>query len=92
MRICFGTNVLVGAFPARGLCADLLRLVLREHSLLTPGVLGPDRLPAGPSQITDAHLLALAVDHGGSLVTLDRRLRADLVAGGAAALEVLDGV
>jgi predicted nucleic acid-binding protein len=52
-------------------------------SLLTPGVLGSDRL-LDPSQITDAYLLALAVDHGDSLVTLDRRLRADLVAGGAA--------
>lgn len=31
----------------------------------------------------------LAVDHGGSLVTLDRLLRADLVAGGTAALMAL---
>lgn len=60
-------------------------------SLLSPGVLGAHRL-LDPSQITDAYLLALAVDHGGSLVTLDRRLRADLVAGGAAALMVLDGI
>ena len=60
-------------------------------SLLTPGVLGSDRL-LDPSQITDAYLLALAVDHGGSLVTLDRRLRAELVAGGAEALVVLDGL
>jgi hypothetical protein len=59
-------------------------------SLLTPGVLGSDRL-LDPSQIADAYLLALAVDHGGSLVTLDRRLRAELVAGGAEALVVLDG-
>jgi len=59
-------------------------------SLLTPGVLGSDRL-LDPSQITDAYLLALAVDHGGSLVTLDRRLRAELVAGGGEALVVLDG-
>ena len=36
VRVFFDTNVLVSAFLARGLCADLLRLVLREHSLLTP--------------------------------------------------------
>ncbi len=54
-------------------------------SLLTPGVLGSDRL-LDPSQIADAYLLALAVDHGGSLVTLDHRLRPDLVAGGTEAL------
>jgi predicted nucleic acid-binding protein len=42
-------------------------------SLLTPGVMGSDRL------------LALAVDHGGSLVTLDRRLRPEPVAGCPAA-------
>ena len=33
MRIFFDTNVLVSAFLARGLCADLLRLVLSEHTL-----------------------------------------------------------
>ena len=31
MRVFFDTNVLVSAFLARGLCADLLRLVLTEH-------------------------------------------------------------
>ena len=33
MRVFFDTNVLVSAFLARGLCADLLRLVLSEHTL-----------------------------------------------------------
>jgi toxin-antitoxin system PIN domain toxin len=60
-------------------------------SLLSPGVLCPDRL-LDPSQITDAYLLALAVNHGGSLVTLDRRLRPDLVTGGTTALVLLPGV
>lgn len=32
------TNVLVSAFLARGLCADLLRLVLSEHILVTSDV------------------------------------------------------
>ena len=34
MRVFFDTNVLVSAFLARGLCADLLRLVLTEHTLV----------------------------------------------------------
>ncbi len=35
MRVYFDTNVLVSAFTARGLCADLLRFVLAEHELVT---------------------------------------------------------
>lgn len=38
MRVFFDTNVLVSAFLARGLCADLLRLVLREHILVSSEV------------------------------------------------------
>lgn len=38
MRVFFDTNVLVSAFLARGLCADLLRLVLSEHTLLSSEV------------------------------------------------------
>jgi putative PIN family toxin of toxin-antitoxin system len=38
VRVFFDTNVLVSAFLARGLCADLLRLVLTEHTLLTSEV------------------------------------------------------
>ena len=38
MRIFFDTNVLVSAFLARGLCADLLRLVLSEHTLVSSEV------------------------------------------------------
>ncbi|CRY91222.1 toxin-antitoxin system toxin component, PIN family [Synechococcus sp. WH 8103] len=38
MRVFFDTNVLVSAFLARGLCADLLRLVLTEHALATSEV------------------------------------------------------
>jgi putative PIN family toxin of toxin-antitoxin system len=34
VRVFFDTNVLVSAFLARGLCADLLRLVLSEHTLV----------------------------------------------------------
>lgn len=35
MRVFLDTNVLVSAFTTRGLCADVLRVVLRDHTLLT---------------------------------------------------------
>ncbi len=38
MRVFLDTNVLVSAFTARGLCADLLRTVLLEHELLSSEV------------------------------------------------------
>lgn len=34
MRVLLDTNVLVAAFATRGLCEDVLRTVLSEHSLL----------------------------------------------------------
>ena len=34
MRVFLDTNVLVSAFAARGLCADLFELVLLEHKLI----------------------------------------------------------
>ncbi len=38
MKVFLDTNVLVSAFATRGLCADLVRLVLAEHELLTSEV------------------------------------------------------
>ena len=35
MRVFLDTNVLVSAFATRGLSADVFRLVLAEHELLT---------------------------------------------------------
>ena len=35
MRVFLDTNVLVTAFATRGLCADVVRLVLAEHDLIT---------------------------------------------------------
>lgn len=35
MRIFLGTNVLVSAYTARGISADLVRFILAEHELLT---------------------------------------------------------
>ncbi len=38
MRVFLDTNVLVSAYATRGLCADVLRLVLAEHELITAEV------------------------------------------------------
>jgi putative PIN family toxin of toxin-antitoxin system len=35
VRVFLDTNVLVSAFATRGLCADVMRDVLAEHSLIT---------------------------------------------------------
>jgi putative PIN family toxin of toxin-antitoxin system len=35
MKIFADTNVLVSAFTARGLCADLLEIILLDHQLIT---------------------------------------------------------
>ncbi|MFM9104351.1 MAG: putative toxin-antitoxin system toxin component, PIN family, partial [Cyanobium sp.] len=65
MRVFFDTNVLVSAFLARGLCADLLRLVLTEHTLVSSdvvlvelrGVLSrKGRLPAEQVEAIEAFL------------------------------------
>lgn len=39
MRVCLDTNVLVVAFATRGLCADVLRVVLEDHALVIGDVL-----------------------------------------------------
>ena len=41
-------------------------------------------------QLTDTYLLALAVHHGGTLVSFDRRLACDPVGGGRQALCLID--
>jgi toxin-antitoxin system PIN domain toxin len=41
-------------------------------------------------QLTDTYLLALAVHHGGTLVSFDRRLGCEAVAGGRDALRLID--
>jgi putative PIN family toxin of toxin-antitoxin system len=38
VRVFLDTNVLVSAFATRGLCADVMRLVLAEHVLVTSEV------------------------------------------------------
>lgn len=41
-RICLDSSVLVAAFIARGLCADLLRLVLAEHDPVNPEIVAEE--------------------------------------------------
>lgn len=41
-RVCLDSNVLVAAFIARGLCADLLKLVLSEYDLIVPEVVAEE--------------------------------------------------
>ena len=38
MKVFLDTNVLVSGFATRGLCADVIRLVLAEHELITADV------------------------------------------------------
>ena len=38
MKVFLDTNVLVSGFATRGLCADVIRLVLAEHELITAEV------------------------------------------------------
>jgi len=51
-----------------------------DVSVLDPTVVDRSRLH-GPRQVTDAYLLALAVGHGGRLVSFDRSLPLDSVPG-----------
>jgi hypothetical protein len=48
--------------------------------LTEPGIFDHDCI-RGPGQITDAYLLALAVKHGGRLVTFDRGITLPAVHG-----------
>lgn len=54
-----------------------------DISLLDTAVIDHGRL-LGPRQLTDSYLLALAVKHGGRLVTLDRGISVTTARGGEA--------
>ncbi|HKP76909.1 MAG TPA: putative toxin-antitoxin system toxin component, PIN family [Longimicrobiaceae bacterium] len=70
MRVFLDTNVLVSAFATRGLCRDVLQLVLAEHDLLTGDVvlaelervlatkfkMPPDRVREVIESLDDAHV------------------------------------
>ncbi len=59
-----------------------------DLSLCDP-VVFPSLAHTSAASLTDLYLLALAVHHGGRFATLDRRIRADVLPGGAAALVVV---
>lgn len=59
-----------------------------DFTLFDPHRIDRSRL-LDASQVTDTYLLALAVAHGGQLATLDRRVIADAVVGGAGALHII---
>ncbi|WP_380166937.1 TA system VapC family ribonuclease toxin [Jannaschia sp. R86511] len=62
-----------------------------DESLTDPRVLAPAAL-LGPRQVTDAYLLALAVRHGGRLVTFDSTIPLGAVVGARPHhVEVLSG-
>ncbi len=76
-RVCLDSNVLVAAFVARGLCADLLRLVLAEHELVLLEVVAEEvrRVLTEKLQASDEALSAVEALFG----------RFEAVAGGDAA-------
>ncbi len=62
------------------IATDLHEFWADDISLLNGDLFDRSRLH-GPRQITDCYLLALAVQHGGALATLDRSIARDAVRG-----------
>ena len=60
-RVCLDSNVLIAAFASRGLCADLLRLVLTDHHLVAPEVVAEEvcRILSKKFKITPSALSAV---------------------------------
>lgn len=61
-RVCLDSNVLVAAFASRGLCADLLKLVLTEYHLVVPEVVAEEvrRVLTKKFKLTPAALSAVS--------------------------------
>jgi len=61
MRVCLDSNVLVAAFASRGLCADVLRLVLTDYHLVLPEVVADEvrRVLSEKFKLTPPALAAL---------------------------------
>ncbi len=106
-RVCLDSNVLVAAFAARGLCADLLRQVLTDFDLVLPQVvldevrrvlseklkLSPAATAAFESVVERCEVLPKTSLPAPVHVTDpdDERVLADAVAGGAEVLVTGDG-
>lgn len=101
-RVCLDSNVLVAAFASRGLCADLLRLVLTEYDLVVPEVvveevrrvlttkleLTPEALSAVEAFLDRCEIVPRGTDPSPTPVADpdDERVLADALAGGAGIL------
>lgn len=70
------------ADPRHEFCPDDISLLDSSH-LVRPDLLTPPR-------VTDLYLLALARHHGARLATFDGRIPAEAIAGGVAALVVIE--
>lgn len=66
---------------SRACTTDLHEFWSCSISLLDEHIVDPSRLH-GPRQVTDAYVLALAVEHDGRLITFDRSLPVSAVRGG----------
>ena len=98
-RVCLDSNVLVAAFIARGLCADLLKLVISEYDLVIPEVVAEEvtrvltsKLKVSPSALSavEAVLERCAIVPSTNLpspISLrdsdDERVLADAISAGA---------
>jgi uncharacterized protein len=98
-RICLDSNVLVAALVARGLCADLLRLVLSEYELVIPELVLQEvrrtlieKLKAGPEALSAVEAIferCEIVPQGGTPSPIavrdpdDERVLADAISAGA---------
>ena len=98
-RICLDSNVLVAAFAARGLCADLLRLVLSEYELVVPELVAQEvrrtlteKLKAGPEALSAVEAVfqrfeIIPEGHAPSPIAVrdpdDERVLADAISAGA---------
>ena len=63
MRVFFDSNVLVSAFATRGLCADVLRLALAEHEVVTGEAVIAETCKALAQRIGLAEPLVAEVEH-----------------------------
>jgi uncharacterized protein len=85
-----GTVDAVRSVLARFVASPRHRFLADDVSLLDAGRVA-DAARLTPAYVTDLHLLALAAAHGVRLATFDRRIPAEAITGGHAALHVIAG-
>jgi uncharacterized protein len=83
VKVFLDTNVLVAAFATRGLCADLLRLILVHHELVTSAIVleelqrflaekirVPDEVAARTGELLAAFLTPGVASHEGTPLSI----------------------